>query len=394
MTAPLDDVTVVELTQMVAGAHAGMILSDYGADVLKVERPGTGEIARNVEPKVGGESFYYMTSNRGKRAITLDLKSEAGKEVLLDLVSDADVFLENFTPGTVDELGVGYEDVVEQNPEIIYCSVSAFGQSGPYSDRSGIDTIVQAYAGVASLTREESGRPLRVGIPVADLSGAMHASQAILAALRHRDRTGEGEQIDVALSDCLLAFLSVRAGYTFATGEPFPSIARSHVYFVPEGIFETADGYVQVSAVTQGHYEKLCRAIDRQDLSTDPAYETIEVRRENRDELLSCLEDEFRERPTEEWIERLEELEVPHSRVNDLCTVWDDKHTQAREMLTTVETPDGGTFPTVSPPVKTTNWEPDPSRYVASLGADTEAVLQEAGYSAAEIDELRDLGVF
>lgn len=390
MTAPLDDIEVVELTQMVAGSYAGMHLADLGADVVKIERPGYGEIARNVEPKVGGESFYYMTVNRGKDSVALDLKTRRGREAFLAIAEAADVVLENFTPGTVDDLGIGYDAVCERNEAVIYCSVSAFGQTGPKSGEPGVDTNVQAFTGVPSVTRDTDGRPLRVGLTIADLAGAMYALQAILAAVRRRDRTGEGDYLDVALSDSLLSFLSVRAGYSFATGEPFPSIARSHVYFAPEGIFATADGYVQVATVTQKQWRRLCEALERENLADDPDYETLEDRREHRDALNDVLESEFETRSTEHWIEELKRYDVPVERINDTVSVWEEAHTKAREMTAPVTTPEGEPFTTISYPVKHRTWTRETDRYIAPLGADTEEALRDAGYDEDDIARFDD----
>ena len=390
MTAPLHDITVVELTQMVAGPHGGMHLSDMGADVIKIERPGYGEISRNVEPKVGGESFYYMTVNRGKRSVTLDLTSDRGREIFFDIVADADVVLENYTPGTVSKLGIDYDAVSEQNPEVIYCSVSGFGQTGPKRDESGVDLIIQAHTGIASLTRDSDGRPLRMGVTLTDLAGAMYALQAILASLRRRDNGGGGDYIDVSLTDSALSFLSTRAGYSFATGEPFPSIARSHVYFAPEGIFETADDYIQISTVTEKHWEELCAAIDREDLLERPEFETADDRCQHVDELNETLEATLEERPTEEWVSVLKSHGVPVSAINNTKTIWEDEHTKARDMQFEVETPSGESFPTISYPVKHDGWEWEKNDYIASLGGDTEGVLESIGYGDEEIERLRD----
>lgn len=393
MAAPLRDITVVELTQMVAGPHAGMHLADLGADVIKIERPGYGEIARNVEPKVGGESFYYMTVNRGKRSVTLDLKSEHGRGLLLDIVEDADVVLENYTPGTVSELGIDYESVRERNPEVVYCSISGFGQTGPRSTDPGVDFVVQAYTGVASVTRDTDGRPLRMGVTVSDLAGAMYALQAILASIRRRDREGVGDYIDVSLSDSLISFLSTRAGYSFATGDPFPSVARSHVYFAPEGIFETADGYIQISTVTEDHWEDLCDVLGREELLERPAFETADDRCQHTDELNETLEATLRERPTGEWVAGMKARGIPVSEINDTRSIWEDDHTEARDMQFDVTTASGETFPTISYPVKHDSWEWDGDEYIAPLGADTESVLKSAGYDEEEIEALREEGV-
>lgn len=390
---PLENIAVLELTQMLAGSFAGQTLAEYGADVVKVERPGYGEIARNVEPKVGGESFYYMSTNRGKQSVALDLKADAGREAFLELAAEADVVIENFAPGTVESLGVGYEAVSERNPEIVYCSVSAFGQTGPKSDRRGVDYVLQAYGGVASMTRDVDGRPLRTGMTVADLAGASYASNAIQAALRRRDRDGVGDYLDVALSDALLSFLGLRAGYSFASNEPFPDVGRAHVYFVPEGIFETTDGYLQVSAITERHWENLCAAIGRDDLVDDPAFATVEDRRESRERLLALLNEEFATRTTDEWVDVFSEYDVPIHRVNDTLSVWEDPQTEARQMTFEVETPAGESFPTVSYPVKHDSWEWTGDDYVAEVGEDTETVLRERGYTKAEIDAMAEADI-
>ncbi|WP_436348567.1 CaiB/BaiF CoA transferase family protein [Natronorubrum sp. FCH18a] len=390
MAAPLSDITVVELTQMVAGPHAGMHLADLGADVIKIERPGYGEIARNVKPKVDGESFYYMTVNRGKRSVTLDLKSDKGREAFLDIAEEADVILENYTPGTVSELGIGYDDVRERNSDVIYCSVSGFGQTGPRSDDSGVDFVVQAYTGVASMTRDTDDRPLRMGVTVSDLAGAMYAIQSILASLRRRDREGVGDYIDVSLSDSLISFLSTRAGYSFATEEPFPSVARSHVYFAPEGIYETNDGYINISTVTEEHWEELCDVLDRKDLLERPEFETADDRCQHNDELNEILESTLRERPTDEWVEAMKPRGIPVSEVNDTRSIWQDEHTEEREMRFDVETPSGESFPTISYPVKHDDWEWEGDRYIAPLGGDTESILKSVGYDDDDIESFRE----
>ncbi|WP_331232401.1 CaiB/BaiF CoA transferase family protein [Natronorarus salvus] len=393
MSAPLSDITVIELTQMIAGPHAGMHLADMGADVIKIERPEFGEIARNVEPKVGGESFYYMTVNRGKRSVTLDLKSDEGREALLSIVDEADIVIENYTPGTVSELGIDYEIVRERNPEIIYCSVSGFGQTGPRKYEAGVDFVVQAYTGVASVTRDTDGRPLRMGVTVSDLAGAMYALQAILASLRRRDREGVGDYIDVSLTDSLISFLSTRAGYSFATNEPFPSVGRTHVYFAPEGIFKTGDGHIQISTVTEQHWDDLCEVLDSDELLNRPEFDTIDDRCEHSEELTIALETVLQERPAEEWVDRITRNGVPAAEVNDTYSIWEEEHTEARDMQFEVQTASGEKFPTISYPVKHDAWEWEGDEYIAPLGGDTEVVLQSVGYDDDEIETFREDGI-
>jgi crotonobetainyl-CoA:carnitine CoA-transferase CaiB-like acyl-CoA transferase len=390
---PLNDVEVLELTQMLAGPHVGMHRADRGADGLTVERPGTGEISRNVEPKVGGESYYYLSLNRNKRSVTLDLKSDEGREVFLDLSSDVDVVLENFSPGTVECLGIGYEAVTERNPDVIYCSVSGFGQTGPLRNVPAVGHVIQAFTGIASMTKDNDGHPLRVGIPLSDLAGAMYASQAILAAIRRQDRTGEGDYLDVSLADSMLSFIGLRAGYSHATGEPFPSIARNHIYFAPDTIYETADGYLQVSIVTEPQWHRLCEAINRPALAERTVFETVGDRLENLDDLNAILQTVFAEESTDYWLERLHDNDIPASRLHDTVSVWKDEHTEAREMFDPIDTPGGERFPTSAYPVKHANWDPEGGGRAAALGEDTDAVLRERGYEPSEIERLDEEGI-
>lgn len=391
MVDPLEDVRILELTQMIAGPLAGMTLADLGADVIKIERPGSGEIARNATPKFGSESFYFLSVNRGKQSVSIDLKTDRGRMLFFDLVEDADVVLENFIPGTVDRLGIGYEDVKEWNPEIIYCSVSGFGQYGPKSGRPGVDDIIQAFTGVASLTRDEDHTPRVTGLPVCDLSGSMYAVIGVLEALYERTRTGEGEYLDVALSDSTLSLLSARAGYSFTTGEPFPPMVK-HPYFAPVGFFETHDSeYLRISIVTENQWNELCRALDRPDLANDAAFESVDERLANRDELRRVLEPIFASRTITTWLERFEQYSFPFSKVNNTLNVWEDPQTQAREMVQMIETPDGEEYETIAYPVKHagSDWKPSADS-AARLGEHTAPVLEDLGYSPEEIDALRN----
>ncbi len=265
---PLADIKVIELSTMIAGPFAGQQLGDLGADVIKIERPGQGELARTLEPKVNdgeGESFYYLTANRNKRNIALDVTTDSGREVFLELCGDADVILENFHPAFTEKYGLDYESVKQHNEPIVYCSISAFGTTGPYRKHSGIDTTVQALSGSMSMTRAEDTMPMRTGVPFNDVFASLYAVQGILAALRRRDRNGTGELVDVSLLDAGIAGLTTRAMYSLISGEPYPPFGRRHNYFAPEGVYEVANGYVQLSVVTDRHWEWFCDVLDASD---------------------------------------------------------------------------------------------------------------------------------
>lgn len=390
---PLDELSVVELSTMVAGPYAGQMLGDLGADVVKLERPGTGELARTLEPTVNGESFYYLAANRNKRSLPLDVSTEEGREVFLDLVERADVVLENFPPTFTERYDIGYEAARERNEGIIYCSISAYGETGPFRSSPGIDTTVQALSGAMSMTREEDTPPMRSGVPFNDVFAALYAVQGILSALLGRELTGEGDHVDVSLLDAGLAGLTTRAVYSFVTEEPYPPFGRRHNYFAPEGRYEVADGYVNISVVTDRHWRSFCEALDDADLAADDRFESVDGRVEHQDELDERLATVLSGWSVESLVEALLAADVPVAPVNDTTSVWDHPQVRAREMRRTFEHPTAGTVDTLGFPVKYDEIEPRVESPPPLLGEHTEDVLSELGLTAEDVEELVEGGV-
>jgi len=388
----LDDVRVLDVTQVVSGSFASMTLADMGAEVIKVERPDGGDVGRTNPPFVGDVSAYFASVNRNKRAVALDLDDDRGREAFLDLAETADVVVENFRPGTMASFGLDYESVAARNDSLIYCSITGFGQDGPYAAHPALDIVVQAMAGNMSITGPPAAKPHRSGIPVADIAGSSYAVQSILGALYARRETGEGRYLDVSMLDGLLSWLTVRAGYSFATGEPYPRLGNELEAFVPYGVFETADAHLALVVVRDHHWEKLCGALDRPELASDGRFADVAGRRDHRERLRELLEEALARKPTAEWFGVMSDAGVPAGPVYDTAEVWDDEHVRSRDLLDRIEV-DGQQFPAIDYPVDVSEADAGVSRGVPGLGEDSRELLAAAGYPADAIDALIEEGV-
>ncbi len=394
-SAALHNIRVIDLSRILAGPYATMLLADYGAEVIKVEQPGQGDGTRQWGPPwVEGESAYFLSVNRNKKSITLDLKSDAGREILKKLVADADVFIENFKVGDMERLGLDYETLSQLNPGLIYCSVSGYGQTGPYRKRPGYDFMIQAQGGIMSVSGSANGEPHKVGVAIVDITAGLFASNAILAALHHREKTGDGQYIDVALLDTQVAWLANVAHNYFATEETPKRYGNAHPNIVPYETFPTSDGYLALAVGSDGQFRKFCLAVDRQDLWDDERYRTNAGRVEHRKELVPVLQEHFRTRSTEIWIALLVDAGIPVSPINDIPTILNDPQIIERDMIQEVTHSTAGKIKVLGPVAKLSKTPAQITSAPPALGADTATLLHEyLNYSSEEIAKLHEDGV-
>jgi crotonobetainyl-CoA:carnitine CoA-transferase CaiB-like acyl-CoA transferase len=335
---PLHGIRVIDFTRVLAGPYCTMLLADMGADVIKIEQPGVGDDTRAWGPPyLGTESGYYLAVNRNKRGIAVDLKAERGKEIALALVRDADIVVENFRVGVMEKLGLGHEQLRALNPSLIYCSISGFGRSGPYSDRAGYDLIAEAMSGFMSVTGDPEGVGMRAGVAIGDVTTGMMACNAILGALHHRDRTGEGQVVEVALLDTIVGWLINANLYYLITGRNQPRTGNAHALVVPYQAFQAADLPMIITAGNDKLFAALCRVVGRPELIDDPRFRTNSDRIANRHTLATEIEGELSRRPAAEWTELLLEAGVPAGPINTMAEVFSDPHVLARDMLVELE---------------------------------------------------------
>ncbi len=396
---PLDGVTVLDASRVLVGPFCTMQLGDLGAEVIKIERPGVGDQTRTWLPPAFGEgddaqSAYYVSVNRNKRSVVLNLASEEGRAVFRDLAAEADVLVENFRVGKTAEWGLDYPDLVEENPGLIYCGLSGYGEWGPDRDEPAYDIVMQAKGGLMSITGVEDGPPVRVGVALADIGAGMYATQAILAALLERELgDGTGQKIDVSLLDGQAAWMSYMASNYFASGDPPGRMGSKHPNIAPYQAYETADGYVVVGCSADSFWPRLCDALDRPDLLADERFEVNEKRVRNREALDEALGAEFAAMSTEAAVETLTAHDVPASHVRDMAELFDDPQIEARNMRVTVDHPTAGEVEMPGSPMKFSRTPTTVRRHPPILGEHTEDVLGEYGYTDADLARLADADV-
>ena len=394
MSGPLAGVRVLDLTRILAGPYATSLLADMGADVVKVERPGDGDETRQMAPSQAGESHYFMSINRNKRGIAVDMKQPAGRQVVLDLARVSDVCIENFRPGVAGRLGLDYESVKAVRPDVVYCSISAYGQTGPYAGRSAFDVAIQAMGGAMSVTGEPGGRPLRMGLPMADLSAGLFAALGILAAVVERQRTGEGQLVDISMMDAMVGLLTQYAGRYFMTGEDVPPVGSGHPSVSPYGTYETLDGHIVIANLGEAFWPKIARAIGHPELVDDPRYRTNPERVSRRAEVDALVNAATRKRTTAEWEAIFEKADVPHAPVLKVSQVLTHPQVLAREMVTEVEHATLGRIPATGRAIRFGAHGREMMRASPVLGQHTDEVLREVlGYDRARVDELRESGI-
>ena len=387
MNLALDGVRVVDLTQVMGGPFCTMQLGDLGADVIKVEPP-TGDLSRSMGGAQlrmpGSDNAPFFALNRNKRSIVLDLTQTRDRTIFRALVRTADVLVESFRPGVTRRLGVDYETLAVINPRLIYASISGFGQTGPYADRPGFDLVAQGMSGIMSVTGEPDGTPVKCGVPIADLSVGLIATNGVLAALIAREKTGRGQHIDTSLFDSALSMAVWETTEYWATGNAPRAMGSAHRLSAPYQAFRTRDGFITLAALTSLQWERLCATLDRATLATDARFETNAVRLANRPALVRELESALAHGTTAEWVDRMLAAGVPAGPIHDLEQVFADPHTQAREMIEEVEHPVAGRVRTLGFPLKMSDTPPRVRLAPPLLGQHSSEILRELGMDGSE----------
>ncbi|WP_454017130.1 CaiB/BaiF CoA transferase family protein [Azospirillum sp. Marseille-Q6669] len=399
MPGPLSHVRVLELSRVLAGPWAAQTLADLGADVIKVERPGAGDDTRAWGPPwAGEESAYFLSTNRGKRSITIDFERPEGQELVRKLAAQADVVIENFKVGGLVKYGLDYDSLKAINPGLVYCSITGFGQDGPYAKRAGYDFMIQGMGGLMSITgqpdAEAGGGPVKVGVAVTDVFTGLYATIGVLGALSHRDRTGEGQWVNLALLDVQVAVLANQAMNYLVGGKAPQRLGNAHPNIVPYQAFATLDGHIILAVGNDGQFAKFCQVAGRPELAQDPRYATNPARVANRKELVPILELLLEQRTSRDWLSALEAVGVPCGPINDVSQVFADPHVQARHIHQDLPHPTAGTVPTVASPIRYSATPIEHTVAPPTLGQHTDAVLEQAlGLCAADIAALREKGV-
>ena len=392
---PLEGMKVIELAHMMAGPTAGLLLSDMGADVLKIEKPQGGDDTRKlVPPAIAGEPASFMILNRGKRSVALDIKSAQGKAALMRLVQDADALIENFRPGTMDRLGLGYSVLSQHNPKLIYCQITGFGNNGPYAARAGLDLIAQGMSGLMSVTGEGAGRPpVKAGVPVADVTAGILAASGILAAYVRQLKTGKGDYVDTSLLEASVVHTYWASAIAFATGKSSLPLGSAHHLTAPYQAVPTSDGWVTIGCSTQSLWARLLEMLADAALAADPRFVDNAARMENLPALIERLFTIFRTRSTAEWMALLDAAGVPAGTVLSISQMHQDPQVIHREMVMEVTHLVAGKIQAVGCPIKFSGVSPATKKGAPVLGQHTAEVLGEHGFSAADINNLKDSGV-
>ena len=396
MSGPLQGIRVIDLSRLLSGPFCTMLLADLGAEVVKVEQPVKGDPARILGARVGDDSAYFMSVNRGKKSITLNLASEEGQRLLLSLAPHFDVLVENFVPGTMARQGLDYARVKETNPRLVYASISGFGQDGPYAHRPALDIIVQAIGGIMSVTGQPDGPPLRPGISLGDSVAGVFAALAIVSALLQRKESGQGQYIDMSMLDCQITMMENPLARYFASDEVPGPLGSRHPAAAPFQAFRASDGYFVLALLTDDSqtWRRLCAAIDLPDLGEDTRFQDNRGRMEHQGDLTSILEEAFRSRPMAYWLDALSKADIPCGPVNTVRDVANDPQVRHRNMVATIPHKSLGTWRVANTPFKLDGGSTGPSGPSPGLGEHNHGVLASIlNISDEEIDRLRAEGV-
>jgi len=393
MSGPLSGCRVIELAHIMAGPVCGLMLADMGADVVKVEKPDGDDSRRFVPPEISGESAAFMMMNRNKRGIVLDLKTECGKQALHRLLLNADVVIENYRKGTMEKLGLGYEELQQKNPGLIYAEISGFGRTGPYAERGGFDLIAQGMSGLMSITGETAGRPpVKVGAPVSDITAGILAAMGVVAAYAYNLKTGKGQKVDTSLFEAAIVQTYWQSAIAFATGISPTPMGSAHPLNAPYQTFETADGWINIGAANQKNWKKFVGLIHAERLLQDLRFTSNSVRMHHRMELEAELNPFLRQKSTAEWMEIFEHGGLPAGPILSITQMHEDPQTIARGMVPSVNHPAAGTVQTIGLPVKFSDTPGGIYRAAPLLGQHTIEILTEVCYSTDEINRMLDSG--
>ena len=391
---PLDGMKVIELAHVMAGPVCGLMLADMGAEVIKVEKPTGDDTRRAVPPEIAGESASYMMVNRNKRGVVLNLKDSRAVDILKKMLATADVVLENYRKGTMERLGLGYDELRRANPGLIYAAISGFGRTGPYADRGGFDLIAQGMSGLMAITGEGPGRPpVKVGAPVSDITAGILMAMGVSAAYAHRLQTGEGQRVDTSLFEAAITQTYWQSAIAFATGVSPGPMGSAHPLNAPYQAFRTADGWINIGAANQTNWERLVQIIGAPELNDDPRFSANTGRMANLAALTETLTAIFRRKSTGEWLKLLEDGGFPAGPVLSIAEMHADPQARAREMVVATEHPVAGRVETLGPPVKFDRTQGGIRCPAPTLGQHTREVLGEYGYGEAEIEQFIAAGV-
>lgn len=388
-TGPLSGMRVIELAHIMAGPVCGLMLADMGADVIKVEKPTGDDSRRFVPPEIGGEAAAYMMMNRNKRGISLNLKDPHAVEVLRKLLADADVVVENYRKGTMEKLGLSYEDLAAANPRLIYCEISGFGRTGPYAERGGFDLIAQGMAGLMSITGEGPGRPpVKVAAPISDINAGILGAMGVSAAYANMLQTGKGQKVDTSLFEAAIVQTYWQSAIAFATGEKPEPLGSAHPLNAPYQAFRTSDGWINVGAANQSNWLRFLDVIEAPELDDDPRFSSNGARIHNLPALIEILNGHLAQDTTANWLARMDKAKLPAGPVNDILQMHADPQAKARDMIVNVDHATAGSVKTIGHPVKFSRTPANLAQAAPLLGQHSREVLAEIGYDAQEIDAL------
>jgi crotonobetainyl-CoA:carnitine CoA-transferase CaiB-like acyl-CoA transferase len=394
MTGPLKGIKVLELSRTLAGPFCSMQLADMGAEVIKVEQPGLGDETRSFSPpEINGESCYFLSLNKNKKGMTLNLKTEEGQRIVKQLVAESDVLIENFRNGTMEKFGLGYDVLKEINPRLVYCAVSGFGRTGPMKDEPAYDLLMQGFGGLMSVTGEPGRPPVKVGFSIVDLATGLYASLGVVLALLAREKTGKGQYVEASLLETVVSLSSYLGQNVLATGKAPGRFGSAHPSLVPYQAFETKDGYVTIAVPNDGLWRKMCDALELYELKDHPKYSVNVDRVANREELVEILTEYTKSKESSEIIERLKRAGVPCGPIHDLAQVLAHPQVQYREMIQEVEHPTIGTLKILGIPIKLSETPGSVRKAPPLLGENTFEVLAKLGYTSSDIAVLKEKGI-